>query len=100
YNAIVRTMVGGVPTLPFSMATLPPLGTPNMKLADALKQLSAAKYGRPKVVVEEEIFARMATKVEPTQKTPFGPPATPTGAWGAGAATPPSLGGIPSQMSL
>ena len=48
YNTIVRTLVGGVPTQPFSMATLPPLGSPNAKLADALKQFSAAKYGRPK----------------------------------------------------
>ena len=65
YNAVVRTMVGGVPTLPFSMATLPPLGNPNPKLGEALKQLSAAKYGRPKAAVEKEIFARMETKVEP-----------------------------------
>ncbi|CAN5163193.1 hypothetical protein BH09PAT3_BH09PAT3_2900 [soil metagenome] len=74
YNSIVRTLVGGVPTNPFSMATLPPLGTPNPKLADALKQLSAAKYGRPKASVEAEIFDRMATKSE--QK----PPASPFGA--------------------
>lgn len=77
YNAIVRTMISGVPTLPFSMATLPPLGTPNNRLAEALKQLSAAKYGRPKVIVEEEIFARMATKAEPP-KPAFGSSA-PTG---------------------
>ncbi|MCA9326559.1 ATP-binding protein [Candidatus Saccharibacteria bacterium] len=62
YNTIVRTLVGGVPTQPFSMATLPPLGSPNAKLADALKQFSAAKYGRPKAQVEAEIFERMATK--------------------------------------
>lgn len=61
YNAIVRTLVGGVPTNPFSMLTLPPLGNPNPKLADALKQLSAAKYGHPKAEVEKDIFARMAT---------------------------------------
>jgi hypothetical protein len=64
YNAIVRTLVGGVPTNPFSMSTLPPLGNPNPKLADALKQLSAAKYGHPKAEVEKDIFARMATIAE------------------------------------
>lgn len=85
YNAIVRTMVGGVPTLPFSMATLPPLGTPNPRLADALKQLSAAKYGRPKVVVEEEIFARMATKTDTTVKSAFGAQAAQS-QWGAAPA--------------
>src|SRR6266568_73784 len=65
YNAVVRTMISGVPTHQFSMATLPPLGTPNSQLADALKQLSAAKYGRPKAVVEADIFERMATKAMP-----------------------------------
>ena len=29
FNTVVRTLVGGVPTQPFSMATLPQLGTPN-----------------------------------------------------------------------
>ena len=62
FNTIVRTLINGVPTQPFSMATLPALGTPNPKLAEALKQLSAAKYGRPRSVVEREIFARMETR--------------------------------------
>jgi hypothetical protein len=62
YNAVVRTLIGGVPTQPFSMATLPPLGQPNEQLATALKQLSGAKYGRPKAIVEKEIFERLATK--------------------------------------
>ena len=65
YNAIVRTMVSGVPTQPFSMAALPTLGNPNTKLATALKQLTAAKYGRPRSVVEKEIFARLETKTPP-----------------------------------
>lgn len=62
YNTIVRTLIGGVPTNPFSMATLPALGTPNPRLYDALKQLSAAKYGRPRLEVEAEIAARMLTQ--------------------------------------
>ena len=71
FNTIVRTLINGIPTQPFSMATLPPLGTPNPKLAEALKQLSAAKYGRPRGVVEKEIFARMETKA-------IRPPAVPS----------------------
>ncbi len=62
YNTITRTLTGGVPTQPFSMTTLPPLGDPNPKLSAALKQLSAAKFGQPKAQVEKEIFARIATK--------------------------------------
>ncbi len=62
YNTIVRTLIGGVPTQPFSMATLPSLGTPNARLADALKQLAAAKYGKPRAVVDKEIGKRIATR--------------------------------------
>ncbi len=62
YNTITRTLTGGVPTQPFSMLTLPPLGDPNPKLSAALKQLSAAKFGSPKAQVEKDIFARIATK--------------------------------------
>ncbi len=72
YNMVVRMMIGGVPVQPFSMAALPPLGDPNPQLADALKQLSAAKYGRPKAQVESEIFKRLETKALPrTSSSPF-----------------------------
>lgn len=62
YNAAVQMLINGVPTKPFSMATAPPLGKPNEKLGDAMKKLSAAKYGRPKDVVSKEIFARLRTE--------------------------------------
>ncbi|HVS79248.1 MAG TPA: hypothetical protein VHD84_03110, partial [Candidatus Saccharimonadales bacterium] len=71
YNTAVRMMIGGVPVQPFSMATLPPLGNPNPQLADALKQLSAAKYGRPKAQVESEIFSRLETKPLPRPSSPL-----------------------------
>jgi hypothetical protein len=61
-NAIVRMLIGGVPTQPFSMADLPILGSANKQLEAALKQLSAAKYGRPKAQVESEIFNRLKTE--------------------------------------
>jgi len=60
-NAAVRTMINGVPTQPFSMAGLPPLDVGNKELSDALKQLSAAKYGRPRSIVDKEITARIST---------------------------------------
>ncbi len=62
WNMVVRMMIGGVPVQPFSMAGLPPLGNPNKQLADALKQLSWAKYGRPKAEVERTIFDRLKTE--------------------------------------
>lgn len=63
WNTVVRMLIHGVPTQAFSMATLPPLGVPNKELGDALKQLSAAKYGRPRAVVEKEIMERIKTPV-------------------------------------
>lgn len=79
YNAIVRTLINGVPTNPFSMAALPPLGTPNPKLGEALKQLSNAKFGRPRAIVDQEISERMKTQEPP--KPAFGE--APGGAGGA-----------------
>jgi hypothetical protein len=101
YNAGVRMLINGVPTQPFSMATLPPLGDPNPKLSGALKQLSAAKYGRPKALVEKEIFERLATKeVAPAAGArPFGAGAQPGGGAsqygtaGARSSAPPAFGG-------
>ena len=95
YNTIVRTLIGGVPTQPFSMATLPALGTPNPRLSEALKQLSAAKYGKPKANVEKDIFERMATKPDPKPAaSSFG---SPSGPWQspapAAAAAPAAAGG-------
>ena len=57
-ETISRTLVHGVPTAPFSMTTVAPQGQPNPKLGEALKQLSAAKYGRPKADIDAEIKAR------------------------------------------
>jgi len=65
FNAIVRLMIGGVPSQPFSMNTLPPFGQSNAQLGIALKQLSALKYGRPRDQVEKVIFKRLETKTPP-----------------------------------
>src|SRR3990167_1699466 len=78
YNTVMRMLISGVPARPFSMTTIPPLGTPNRQLAQALKQLSAAKFGRPKASVEGEIFKRLATGEEPKPaygagNSPYGP---------------------------
>ena len=83
YNTAVRMMIGGVPVQPFSMATIPQLGSPNPQLSDALKQLSAAKYGRPKSVVEQEIFKRMETKA------PMRPAGARPGGFGENLSAPP-----------
>ena len=110
YNTVTQILIGGVPTQPFSMATMPPLGTPNAQLGQALKQLSAAKYGRPKQVVENEIFARLSTKEPPKPATgpgqvgssrlPYGntPGATPIGARPTGVTGTPKPTGTGSSF--
>lgn len=59
YQSIVSVMINNVPSAPFSMSFIPPMGQSNIELSDALKRLSAAKYGKPRTQVEAEIFQRL-----------------------------------------
>lgn len=59
YQSVTSVMINNVPSAPFSMSFLPPMGEPNPQLSDALKRLSAAKYGKPRSQAEKEIFARL-----------------------------------------
>lgn len=61
FHTVVRLMIGGVPSQPFSLKTLPRLGVMNQQLAAALKQLSAAKFGKPRLEVEKSILKRLET---------------------------------------
>jgi hypothetical protein len=68
YETIASVMINNVPSSPFSMSLIPPLGTPNPQLSDALKRLSAAKFGRQRGEVEREIFARLRAGDEARDK--------------------------------
>jgi len=59
YQTITSVMINGVPSAAFSMNLIPPMVKPNPQLQDAIKKLSASKYGRPRALVEKEIFARL-----------------------------------------
>jgi len=59
FETIASVMINNVPSAPFSMMLIPPLGQSNPQLAAALKRLSAAKYGRPRAEVEQAIFKRL-----------------------------------------
>lgn len=59
FQSIATVMINNVPSAPFSMNWVPPMGSSNSQLRDALVRLSAAKYGRPRGVVEREIFQRL-----------------------------------------
>ena len=62
YESVVVAQIEGVPSAPFSMSWIPPMGQSNQQLSDALKRLSSAKYGRPRGQVEQEIFQRLTVK--------------------------------------
>ena len=59
FQTITSVLIKGVPSAAFSMNMIPPMIKPNQLLIDAIKKLSAAKYGRPRAQVEKEIFARL-----------------------------------------
>ncbi|MDO8660083.1 MAG: type IV secretion system DNA-binding domain-containing protein, partial [Candidatus Parcubacteria bacterium] len=60
YNAYVNMLVNGQPTKPFNIKTLAPEAG-NPEIVDSLKELSYAKYGKDRAVVEAEIMARYKT---------------------------------------
>lgn len=61
FQTITSVMINNVPSAAFSMNLLPPMVKPNPQLQNAIKKLSAAKYGHPRAQVQNEIFARLGS---------------------------------------
>jgi hypothetical protein len=107
FNTITQMLISGVPTQPFSMATIPPLGTPNEQLGTAIRQLSAAKYGRARAQADKEIMARLTTKevapvpgapASPFAGGPGGPNRAPLPGQSGGAPMPPPRSAAPASF--
>ena len=64
FQSIASVMINNVPSAPFSMNWIPPMGQMNNQLRDALVKLSSAKYGKPRAIVEKEIFERLGQAKE------------------------------------
>lgn len=62
YQAIVTVMMYNIPSAPFTMKLLPPMGEPNAQLMESMKAYTAAKYGRSRAEVEQEIQERWKTR--------------------------------------
>lgn len=62
FHAIATVMMYDMPTAPFTMNLLPPMGDENPDVFASLKNYSATKYGRPIAEVEREINERMSVK--------------------------------------
>lgn len=93
FNAVMKLLIGGLPSLPFSLAAMPPLGMRNPEMGLAVKQLSAAKFGIQRGQVEADIFARLQNQPRPAmapvvQAPP--PPAAEVPVPAAVATTPPT----------
>ncbi len=61
YQAIATVMMFDLPSSPFTMKLLPPMGEENVELMKNLKAYVAAKYGRSRDEVEQEIKDRWKT---------------------------------------
>lgn len=64
FYAVVKLMVAGLPSQPFSMLSLPPVGTGSHEMAEAVMQLSAAKFGRARDQVSQDVLKRMGSLPE------------------------------------
>ncbi len=64
YKAYLRILADGVPTIPFSIDTLPPIISNPIRAAQ-LMEMSLSRYGRPRAEVEAEIQARYQKPVLP-----------------------------------
>ena len=61
YQAIATVMMYNVPSSPFTMKLLPPMGEENPELLQSMKAFLATKYGRTRAEVEAEIQERWRT---------------------------------------
>ena len=61
YQAIATVMMYNIPSAPFTMKLLPPMGEANPELMETMKVYTATKYGRTRAEVEYEIQERWKT---------------------------------------
>ncbi len=68
FTAIATVMMFDMPTAPFTINLLPPMGESSDELMERMKAYALSKYGRPRAEVEAEIDARLAATDEPKPK--------------------------------
>ncbi len=79
FSWIATVMMFDMPTAPFTLKSLPPMGEDNDELMVRMKAYALSKYGRPRAEVEAEIDARLAVAVKPAAPKPAAGGAAPTG---------------------
>lgn len=97
FQSIASVMINNVPSPPFSMTLLPPMTQTNNQLGDAMKRLSATKYGFARAVIEKEIFTRLEPPQSPSLSRSLPPGAPPPQGFAngrpVGPPSPPKSGG-------
>jgi hypothetical protein len=101
YHSVMRLMIGGLPSQPFTLRDSAPITGANAELGMAIKQLSAAKFGRTKAAVEADIIDRMSghgAVAAPAAPAAVGAPAV----VGTPAAAPVAVGapGVPAAPAV
>ena len=88
FQGIASVMINNTPSAPFSMSFTPPLAKSSDELAVKMKELCAAKYGKPRAQVEAEIKNRIAANnspktIESSEGSSSGGPKKPSGGGGS-----------------
>lgn len=97
FHAIATVMMYNMPTSPFTMKLLPPMGEKNEELMRRMREYALSRYGRPRAEVEKEIDERIGAN--DIKKAPA-PAAPTTGAPAAPAASVPTAPAAPSASSV
>ncbi len=73
YQAIAKVMMYNLPSAPFTMNLLPPMGEANPQLLETMKEYSATKYAKTREEVEREIKQRWKSEETAKAKTEESP---------------------------
>ena len=77
YQTITTVMINNTPSSPFSMNLLPPVGDSSDAVRDAIKRLSATRFGQSRAMIDAEIAKRLsAGSQQSNQQTQSMPGAT------------------------
>ena len=68
HEAVTTVLMFGLPTTPFTLKLLPPMGDSSEELMQRMRTYALSRYGRPRAEVEAEIDERLAAREEPKPK--------------------------------
>ena len=69
YQTITTVMINNTPSSPFSMNLLPPVGDSSEAVRDAIKRLSAARFGQSRAMIDIEIAKRLSVGSQKSNQT-------------------------------